>query len=199
MTVPLKGIMRRTATVSTALITVCCLAPLTACTGGDNNGSPKPRTRTALKLSQSADTAGAGGDGTMRITPDTVLYLSRTSSGTPERDLYAIVTFSAENRSKRPVTATTKTGGFRWKAANGHTVSAGNSRNAARIAPTGFADGGPTVASGTFRRNTVAFDITNAERGGTLLYVDGNGDAYRWQIPATSSGRAVSALKLALT
>ncbi|MFF9154627.1 hypothetical protein ACF1AB_20620 [Streptomyces sp. NPDC014846] len=191
--------MRRTATVSTAVITVCCLAPLTACTGGGDESSPKPSAQTVLKLSQSADTAGAGGDGTMRITPDTVLYLRSTSSGTPEHDLYAIVTFSAENRSRRPVTATTKTGGFRWKAADGHIVRAGNSKSAARIAPTGFADGGPTVAGGTFRRDTVAFDITKAEKGGTLLYVDGNGDAHRWQLPATSSGRAVSALKLALT
>ncbi|MET8583434.1 hypothetical protein ABZX39_21565 [Streptomyces collinus] len=190
--------MHRTA-VSTSLTAACCLALLTACTGGDHDSDRKPDAHTALRLNQSADTVGAGGDGTMRITPDTVLYLRRTSSGTAEHGLYAVVTFSAENRSKTPVTATTKTGGFRWKAPDGHTVGAGNSRSAARIAPTGFADGGPTVPVGTFRRNTLAFDITDAEKGGTLVYVDGRGDAYRWRIPSTSSGRVVTALKRALT
>ncbi|MFF7240003.1 hypothetical protein [Streptomyces collinus] len=189
--------MRRTA-VSTSLIAACCLGLLTACTGGDHDSGQKPGAHTTLRLNQSADTAGVGGDGTMRITPDTVLYLRRTSSGTAEHGLYAVVTFSAENRSRTPVTATTKTGG-RWKAANGHTVGAGNSRSAARIAPTGFADGGPTVPVGTFRRNTLAFDITDAEKGGTLVYVDGKGDAHRWQVPSTSSGPAAAALKLALT
>ncbi|MFE0510104.1 hypothetical protein [Streptomyces sp. NPDC058964] len=135
----------------------------------------------------------------MRITPDTVVYVRKTSTGTPEHDLYAVVTFSAENRSKTPVTATTRIGGFRWKAANGHIVSAGNSKSAAKIAPIGFSDGGPTVPTGTFRRNTVAFDITSAEKGGTLVYVDGNGDAYRWKIPSANSGPVVSALKFALT
>ncbi|WP_225827580.1 hypothetical protein [Streptomyces naphthomycinicus] len=190
--------MHRTA-VSTALVTVCCLGLLTACTDDGSGSTPEPSAHAALRLSQGADTAGAGGDGTLRITPDTVLYIPRTNTGTPEHDLYAIVTFSAENRSKSAVTATTKTGGFRWKAADGHTVGAGNSKSAARIAPPGFADGGPTVPTGTFHRNTVAFDITDAEKGGTLLYVDGNGDSYRWQVPSTSSGPVVSALKLALT
>ncbi|PKW12347.1 hypothetical protein SAMN05428944_0397 [Streptomyces sp. 1222.5] len=189
----------RNITTSAALITVCCVGLLTACTHGDDRDEPKPSARATFELGQSADTAGVGGNGTMRITPDTVLYISRTNAGAPEHDLYAVVTFSAENRSKTPVTATTKVGGFRWKATKGHSVSAGNSKSAARIAPDGFADGGPTVPSGNFRRNTIAFDIASAEKGGILVYVDGNGDAYRWRIPNASTGPVVSALKLALT
>ncbi|WP_329393491.1 hypothetical protein OHA45_05515 [Streptomyces lydicus] len=88
---------------------------------------------------------------------------------------------------------------LRQGAANGHTVKVGNSKGAARIAPIGFHDGGSTVQPHTFRRNTIAFDITSSEKGGTLVYVDGNGDAFRWKIPAASSGDAASALKSALT
>ncbi|MBL1083510.1 hypothetical protein JK359_16270 [Streptomyces actinomycinicus] len=189
--------MRHTARATT-LIAVCCLG-LTACTASDDRSTPEPSQRAQLRLRQSAGTAGAGGKGTMRITPDTVVYVRRAGNGTPEHDLYAVVAFTSENRSEFPVTATTRKGGFRWKASNGHTVGAGNSISAARIAPTGFSDGGPTVSAGTFRRNTVAFDITTAEKGGTLIYLDGNGDSCRWTIPPTNSGSTVSALRIALT
>ncbi|MCG0283721.1 hypothetical protein [Streptomyces sp. PSAA01] len=184
---------------ATTLITVCCLGLLTACTDGEDQGKPEPPPRTALTLRQSAETVGVGGRGAMRITPDTVVYVHKAGTGTPEHDLYAVVTFSAENRSNTPVTATTGKGGFHWKAPNGHTVKAGNSKGAARIAPVGFHDGGPTVQPHTFRRNAIAFDITNSEKGGTLIYVDGDGDAFRWKIPTASSGDAVPALKSALT
>ncbi|MFK0261563.1 hypothetical protein ACIQU1_09550 [Streptomyces angustmyceticus] len=194
----LGGIVRHTAT-ATALITVCCLGLLTACTDGDHQGKSEPTPRTALRLRQSAETVGVGGRGAMRITPGTVVYVHKAGTGAPEHELYAVVAFSAENRTDTPVTATTGKGGFRWKASNGHTVEAGNSKGAARIAPVGFHDGGPTVQPHTFRRNTIAFDITKSEKGGTLVYVDGHGDTFRWKIPATSSGDVVSALKSALT
>lgn len=32
------------------------------------------------------------------------------------------------------------------------------------------------------------FDIAAAERGGTLIYVDGAGTVFRWKIPASNSG-----------
>ncbi|WP_310715431.1 hypothetical protein [Streptomyces lydicus] len=41
--------------------------------------------------------------------------------------------------------------------------------------------------------------LLTSEKGGTLVYVDGNGDAFRWKIPAASSRDAASALKSALT
>ncbi|MFH8629719.1 hypothetical protein ACH4CC_07580 [Streptomyces lydicus] len=190
--------MRHTSTATT-LVTVWCLGLLTACTDGNDQAKPEPTPRTALSLRQGADTVGVGGKGAVRITPDTVVHVSKASTGTPEHGLYAVVAFSAENRTDTPVTAATGNGGFRWKAPNGHTVKAGNSKSAARIAPIGFHDGGPTVQPHTFRRNTIAFDIANSEKGGTLVYVDGNGDAFRWKIPAASSGDAASALKSALT
>ncbi|MFH8683566.1 hypothetical protein [Streptomyces lydicus] len=184
---------------ATTLITVCCLGLLTACTEDDDRGEPGPTPRTALRLGQNADTVGVGGKGALRITPDTVVYVHKAGADTPEHDLYAVVAFSAANRTATPVTATTGKGGFRWKAPDGHTVKAGNSRGAARIAPVGFHDGGPTVRPHTYGRNTVAFDLTDAEKGGTLVYVDGKGAAFYWKIPAASSGDTVAALKSALT
>ncbi|MFI7093799.1 hypothetical protein [Streptomyces lydicus] len=98
-------------------------------------------------------------------------HVNKASTGTPEHGLYAVVAFSAENRTDTPVTAAISIGGFRWKAPNGQTLKAGNSKGAARIAPIGFHDGGATVQPHTFR----------------------------WKIPAAHSGEAASALKSALT
>jgi hypothetical protein len=43
------------------------------------------------------------------------------------------------------------------------------------------------------------FDIAAAERGGTLIYVDGDGTTFRWKIPASNSGSSVPALQFALS
>ncbi|MBO8184053.1 hypothetical protein [Streptomyces spirodelae] len=134
----------------------------------------------------------------MHITPDTVVYVDKTRTRSPEHDLFAVVAVEAANKTKTPVKATGDNGGSRWKTPDGHTVEAGNSKGAAQIAPTGFTDGGPTVKPHAYRVNTVAFDITTAERGGTLTYRDGDGTEFRWKIPARNSGTAVPALKSAL-
>ncbi|MFH8370563.1 hypothetical protein [Streptomyces sp. NPDC018031] len=179
------------------LAAVCCLS-LTACTGSDDGGSPPPGPRTTLRLGQGTDTAGAGGRGTVRITPDTVVYVDRTRTGTPEHGLFAVVTFKAENRAGTPVRTTADDGGFRWKAPDGHTVGAGNGEGARRIAPVGFSEGVPTVGPDTFQVDTVAFDITTAGKGGTLVYRGGDGAVFRWKLPSTSSGPVVAALESAL-
>lgn len=114
----------------------------------------------------------------MQITPDTVVYIDRTRFGTPERGLFAVVTFKAMNRGKAAVKTTAASGGFRWKTPGGHTVKQGEGKGAGKIAPIGFSEGGPTVRPDTYQAETVAFDITTAERGGTLVYVDGDGVAF---------------------
>ncbi|MGW0790686.1 hypothetical protein ACWD04_21170 [Streptomyces sp. NPDC002911] len=134
----------------------------------------------------------------MRITPDTVVYVDKAGADTPEHDLFAVVTFKAENRANTVVTTTVGNGGFRWKTPDGRTVKAGNGKVAGRIAPVGFSDGGPGVRPDTHQVNTAAFDITTAEKGGTLVYVDGDGVPFHWKIPSTSSGSAVPALQSAL-
>ncbi|MEU0206362.1 hypothetical protein [Streptomyces canus] len=182
---------------ASALAAACCLS-LTACSDSDDTSDPQPRPRTALSFGQSADTAGVGGRGTAQITPNAVVYVDKAGAETPERGLFAVVRFEAGNRAKTPVRTTADKGGFRWKTPDGKTVKAGNSRGAGRIAPVGFSEGAPEVSPKTYQADSVAFDITAAEKGGTLVYVDGNGDAFRWKIPSTNTGSAASALMSAL-
>ncbi|MGC5008906.1 hypothetical protein [Streptomyces sp. DT203] len=188
--------MRRIVTAST--LAAVGLLSLTACTGSDGTNHRQPGPRAVLRLGQGADTAGAEGRGTVQITPDTVVYTDRTSFGTPERGLFAVVTFQAMNRGKAAVKTTAGSGGFRWKTPGGHTVEQGEGKGAGKIAPVGFSEGGPAVRPHTYQAETVAFDITAAERGGTLVYGDGDGVAFYWKVPSTSSGPAVPALRSAL-
>ncbi|MDQ1023972.1 hypothetical protein QF035_001554 [Streptomyces umbrinus] len=182
---------------ASALAAACCLS-LTGCSGNDDRSDPQPSPRTALTFGQSADTAGAGGKGTAQITPDAVVYVDKAGTERPEHGLFAVVRFEAENRSKTPVTTTARQGGFRWKASDGKTVKAGNSEGAGRIAPVGFSESGPDISPKTYQADSVVFDITAAEKGGTLVYVDGDDVAFRWKMPSTDSGSPASALKSAL-
>ena len=189
--------MRHVARAS--VLAVTCLS-LAACSDGDGQSDPQPSPRTALKFGQTADTAGADGKGTAQITPETVVYVDKAGADAPEHDLFAVVTFKAGNRAKDSVTTTAAQGGFRWKTLDGKTIKAGNSEGAGSIAPIGFNDGGgkPTVRANAYQVNTVAYDITTLEKGGTLVYVDGDGVAFRWKVPSTSSGPTANALKSAL-
>ncbi|MFB8270397.1 hypothetical protein ACFC96_27880 [Streptomyces sp. NPDC055955] len=188
--------MRNLVTAS-ALAAACCLS-LTACTGSDDRSTPQPSPRTALKLGQSADTAGVGGRGRAQITPDTVVYADGTSFGAPEHGLFAVVNYLSRNRTKSRVTTAAEQGGLRWKAASGHTVTARNSKAAKKVAPIGFSEGGPVFTRDEIHQDVAVFDISAAERGGTLIYVDGDGTVFRWKIPASNSGHSVPALKFAL-
>ncbi|MFF7871090.1 hypothetical protein ACFZCT_32245 [Streptomyces qaidamensis] len=189
--------MRHVATAS--VLAATCLS-LAACSGGDGKSDPQPSPRTALKFGQTADTAGADGKGTAQITPETVVYVDKAGADAPEHGLFAVVTFKAGNRAKDSVSITAAQGGFRWKTLDGKTIKAGNSEGAGNIDPIGFNDAGgkPTVRANTYQVNTVAFDISSVEKGGTLVYVDGDGVAFRWKVPATSAGPAANALKSAL-
>ncbi|MEU1006278.1 hypothetical protein [Streptomyces tibetensis] len=189
--------MRHVARAS--VLAATCLS-LAACSDGGGTSDPQPSPRTVLTFGQTADTAGADGKGTVQITPETVVYVDKAGAHAPEHDLFAVVTFKAGNRAKDVVTTTAAQGGFRWKTHGGKTVKAGNSEGAGSIAPDGFDDGGgkPTVRADTFQVNTVAFDITTVQKGGTLVYVDGDGVAFHWKVPFTSSGATADALKSAL-
>ncbi|MFF7380838.1 hypothetical protein ACFY96_37070 [Streptomyces massasporeus] len=182
-----------------SVLAATCLS-LAACSSGDGTTEPQPSPRTALGFGQTADTVGAGGKGTAQITPETVVYVGKAGADAPERGLFAVVTFKTGNRAEESVKTTAAQGGFRWKTLHGKTIKAGNSEGARSVAPVGFNDGGgkSAVQADTYQVNTVAFDITSAEKGGTLVYVDGHGVAFRWQVPSTSSGPTANALKSAL-
>lgn len=181
------------------MLATTCLS-LAACSSGDGTSDPQPSPRTALGFGQTVDTVGAGGKGTAQITPETVVYVGKAGADAPERGLFAVVTFKTGNRAEESVKTTAAQGGFRWKTLHGKTIKAGNSEGARTVAPAGFNDGGgqSTVQADTYQVNTVAFDITSAEKGGTLVYVDGHGVAFRWKVPSTSSGPTANALKSAL-
>ncbi|WP_409054894.1 hypothetical protein [Streptomyces sp. SYP-A7185] len=149
-----------------------------------------------LKLGQGSDTAGVDGKGTVKITADSVAYVEKAGSSAPEHDLFAVIRYDAANRSKTPVTSTADTGGFRWKTSDGHTVKAGNTTAARGVTSLGSSnEGGATVPPKVFVTDTVAFDITMAQKGATLIYIDGDGVTYRWRIPPTSAGSTASALE----
>ncbi|MFI0269605.1 hypothetical protein [Streptomyces luteogriseus] len=181
------------------MLAATCLT-LAACSAGDGKRDPQPSPRTALRFGQTAETAGTGGKGTAEITPETVVYVGRAAGGAPERGLFAVVAFQAGNRAEKSVTTPAARGAFRWRTQDGKTLKAGNSEGAGRIDPVGFNDGGgkPVVRADTHQVNTVAFDITSAEKGGTLVYVDGEGVVFRWKVPSTNSGPTANALKSAL-
>lgn len=188
--------MRRIVTAP-ALAAACCLS-LTACSDRDDRSDPQPSPRTALTLGQGSDTAGVDGKGTVKITADSVAYVEAAGSSAPEHDLFAVVRYDAANRSKTPVTSTVDTGGFRWKAPDGHTVSADNTTAARGVFAFGSSEGGATVPPKVLTTDTIAFDITTAQKGATLIYVDGDDVTYRWKIPPTSSGSTATALESAL-
>jgi hypothetical protein len=188
--------MRHVFTACT-LTVVCCLT-LASCTGSNDRDTPQPSPRPTLKLGQSADTAGVGGKGKIRMSPDTVVYALNTSFGPPEHGVFAVVNFHSRNWSKGRVRTTAEKGGFRWKAPDGKTVKARNSEAATKLAPIGFSEGGSVIAPDMTHQDVAVFDITATEKGGTLEYVDGSGAAFRWKIPASNSGSAVPALKFAL-
>jgi hypothetical protein len=189
--------MRHVARAS--VLAATCLS-LVACSDGDGKSDPQPSPRTALKFGQTADTAGAGFVGVDDGFRGDLRGALPVGADTPEHGLFAVVAFKAGNRAKEPVTTTASQGGFRWKTLDGKTIKAGDTDGAGSIAPFGFNDGGgePAVRANTHQVNTVAFDITTGEKGGTLVYVDGDGVAFRWKVPSTNSGPTANALKSAL-
>ncbi|TXS19585.1 hypothetical protein EAO71_33775 [Streptomyces sp. ms191] len=84
-------------------------------------------------------------------------------------------------------------GGWKWVAKDGQAIGEGNGESYNVVADS-FNAGGP-VEPGTFVWDGIAFDLAKAQRGGTLLYTDGNGTAYRWTVPAADAGAQVAQLK----
>ncbi|WP_327351868.1 hypothetical protein [Streptomyces sp. NBC_01304] len=69
--------------------------------------------------------------------------------------------------------------------------------NAAGVNADGFTNAGP-IQPGTFQWRSQVFDLTEAQRSGTLIYVDGEGQAFRWKMPAKDAGPELARLKAAL-
>jgi hypothetical protein len=205
----LGGSMRARATAATAAL---LLAALTACGGSDSGDdaatNKPPSTATSseeptagqpekgLKLGQPAQTTGDGGTGVLEITPDTVVYTKAATGETAENGVFAVIVMKAKAMTAvaadevPPITG----GGWKWMAPDGEmigwdsgnstTISAGKYENAEPIQP------------GAWQWRSQVFDLTPAQaKGGTLIYVDGEEKAHRWEMPSVDSGPNVAELK----
>ncbi|MFJ3308299.1 hypothetical protein ACIPSA_35520 [Streptomyces sp. NPDC086549] len=84
-------------------------------------------------------------------------------------------------------------GGWQWIAPDGQALDEGKN-DASSITPHGFTGGG-TVKAGTWQWRTIAFDLAEAQRGGTIAYTDGDGTAFRWKVPADDGGPELASVK----
>jgi hypothetical protein len=157
-----------------------------------------------LKLGTPAETAGAphpvdgpGGEA-LQITPTTVVYVTAGTGETSANGVFAVVAHKA--KSTKAVAASESApidgGGWTWLAPDGQAVDTG-SGNAVNVTPDGFLGGG-AIQPGSYDWESKVFDLTAAQRGGTLVYVDGDGTAFRWAMPAQDAGPEVVKLKKAL-
>ncbi|MFJ4696467.1 hypothetical protein [Streptomyces sp. NPDC088766] len=172
-------------------------------TGGDGSGTGAEGTDGAETLAwgKPAQTIGAQSpaDGTaggepLEVTPTTIVYQKGAMGMTAVNGLYAIITV----KDRAPGAAAAESapiegGGWQWIAPDGQALSAGDGE-ASSITPQGFTGGG-TIPAGAWKWRTIAFDISEAQRAGTLVYTDGTAVAFQWTVPAKDSGPEVSKLK----
>jgi hypothetical protein len=163
-------------------------------TGGDGKAAPTAD----LALGKPAETIGAEGAGVMEITPTTVVYATKGTGQDPDNDLFAVVTVKDRPTTAAPAreTAPIDQGGWQWIAPDGQAIDQGNG-TAFNVVPEPFSAGGP-IQPGSFKWDSQIFDLTDAQRGGTLVYTDGEGTAYRWKIPTKDAGPQIADVKKAL-
>ncbi|RCG21763.1 hypothetical protein DQ392_08630 [Streptomyces reniochalinae] len=165
-----------------------------------NGGKPrKPQEAKENKLGQKQATIGGDGTGELEITPTSVVYVDKATGETPDNDLFAVVTVKdkASNAVDASEEAPAGGGGWKWAAPNGQAIGDGDGNAAFNVVPEGF-NGGGDIAAGTWAWDSAVFDISEAQRGGTLLYTDGAGTTYRWTMPKTDTGPEVVKLKKGL-
>lgn len=195
-------------------VLVLCL-PLAACSSGGDSSKPPTKTSGAaepaaptppstLALGGAAQTDGAEhpvngtGGGVLEITPTTVVYTTAGSGQKPANGLFVTVAYKA--RSMTAVAAAQAApiegGGWQWIAPDGQAVDSLRG-NATSVTPEGFTGAGP-VQPGSFQWRSITVDITEAQRGGNIVYIDGTHHAFRWKLPAQDSGPEAAKLKKAL-
>lgn len=199
-----------------ALAALLLCMPLAAC-GSSSDGSGKPPAKSvgsasppastpaaSLELGMAAQTDGAvhpingTGGGVLEITPTTVVYTTVGTGQKPVNGLFVTVAYKA--RSVTAVAAAESApvdgGGWQWIAPDGQAVD-GLSGNTASVTPDGYTGVGP-VQPGSFRMDSTTIDVTEAQRGGILIYTDGAHHAFRWKMPAQDTGPEVAMLRKAL-
>jgi hypothetical protein len=85
-------------------------------------------------------------------------------------------------------------GGWKWMAPDGEMIGfdSGNSTN---VTPGKYTNADP-VQPGAWQWRSQVFDLTPEQaKGGTLIYIDGEEKAHRWQMPSEDSGPNVADVK----
>lgn len=164
-------------------------------TGGDGTAQTE-----TLALGRPATTAGAQtAEGTapgteLEVTPTTVVYQAEAMGCVSVNGSFAIITV----KDRAPDGASAESapiegGGWQWLAPDGQALDEGENE-ASSITPNGFTGGG-VIPAGSWKWRTIAFDITEKQRGGTLVYTDGAGQVSRWKVPSKDSGPEQQQLK----
>jgi hypothetical protein len=194
----------RTTAASAALL----LATLTACGGGDSSDTagkrpaPAPSSAAAkptptpgevekgMQLGTPARTTGDGGTGVLEITPDTIVFAQKAGDQTPENGLFVVVTMrdKAMTAVAADEPAPISGGGWKWMAPDGQMLSF-DTGNSSMVTLDGYSEADP-VQPGGYQQ---VFDLTPAQaKGGTLIYIDGEEQAFRWEMPSVDSGPRVA-------
>lgn len=138
---------------------------------------------------------GQPGGGELEVTPTTVVYQKTAMGNTAANGVYAIITVRDKATGAIDATESAKieNGGWQWIAPDGQALDEGENE-ASSITPNGYTGGG-MVKAGTWQWDTIAFDLTEAQRGGTIAYTDGAGATFKWKVPAADTGPELAALK----
>jgi hypothetical protein len=199
--------MRVRATAATAAL---LLAALTACGGGDDSagskpekapttasvptGEPTPGTvEKGMKFGTAAQTTGDGGTGVLQITPDTVVFTKEGGGETAANGTFVVVTMKdkAMTGAAADEPAPISGGGWKWMAPDGETITT-QVGNAFNVVMDKYNNADP-VQPGAWQWRSQVFDLTEAQaKGGTLIYIDGEEKAHRWEMPSTDSGPNVA-------
>jgi len=174
-------------------------APLSGGTGSPAAASPStsaPAAPQALALGASAETVGSGGTGRLQLTPTTIVYSPAGSTfNKPTQDgfVFVAVKVQAMTAVAAEQAAPISKGGWSWIAPDGQAVEQGNGE-AFNVVANSFNAGGP-IQPGSFVWDGQVFDLKTTQAGGTLVYVDGGGTAYRWAMPKADAGPQVEQVK----
>ncbi|THA56087.1 hypothetical protein [Streptomyces sp. A1136] len=197
---------------STVILAIAAIT-LTACSSSSDpkpsdKPAPRPSSSTpattpsqsapaaaALQLGQPAETVGAGGTGRLEITPTNIVYSTGNTFTKPTKATFAFVGYKA-----RAVTAVAADqvapidgGGWSWIAPDGQAIAQGNGE-AYNVTAESF-NAGRTVQPGSFVLDGAVFDLDTVQAGGTLIYTDGEGKAYRWTMPKQDTGPEAAQIK----
>lgn len=171
------------------------------CSSPGSQQVPSTVAQQMLQLGQSASTAGdphpidGPGGGVLEITPTSVIYLKKTHfDEVPSNGRFVVITMKVRPMTAAPAAemAPANGGGWTYIAPDGQAIGFGDGTSMG--APQGF-NGGGVIEPGTYQWDSESFDIDPSQVGGALMYKDGDGNTYRWKLPATDQGPQVAKVK----